>query len=239
MPATASRAVLRQSQFLTRRTAVRYASSTPESAQKAGEAASSAASKASEGLSRVTSTAGPALSNAAQGVGSALRKVGGRTGKVIAFVDLGAVVSIAIVTTTLRLGAHQPSQPPPICVPASLTIYWDETAMIPPTLYYGKVGLELAKLVFRGQNMTPPNLATFQSFYQPLINAFRSPAALKNANFVSPGDIAARVRNASPKELALAGVTLAEVIGFFTVGEMIGRMNIVGYRGHPEHHGDH
>ncbi|GMF76349.1 unnamed protein product [Aspergillus oryzae] len=151
MPATASRAVLRQSQFLTRRTAVRYASSTPESAQKAGEAASSAASKASEGLSRVTSTAGPALSNAAQGVGSALRK----------------------------------------------------------------------------------------SFYQPLINAFRSPAALKNANFVSPGDIAARVRNASPKELALAGVTLAEVIGFFTVGEMIGRMNIVGYRGHPEHHGDH
>lgn len=69
---------------------------------------------------------------------------------------VGAVVSIAIVTTTLRLGAHQPSQPPPICVPASLTIYWDETAMIPPTLYYGKVGLELAKLVFRGQNMTPP-----------------------------------------------------------------------------------
>ncbi|KAE8142565.1 mitochondrial ATP synthase g subunit-domain-containing protein [Aspergillus pseudotamarii] len=214
MPATASRAVLRQSQFLTRRTAVRYASSTPESAQKAGEAASSAASKASEGLSRVTSTAGPALSNAAQGVGSALRKVGGRTGKVIAFVDLGAVVINAIVATT----------------PAS---------MIPPTLYYGKVGLELAKLVFRGQNMTPPNLATFQSFYQPLLNAFRSPAALKNANFVSPGDIAARVRNANKKEIALAGVTLAEIIGFFTVGEMIGRMNIVGYRGHPEHHGDH
>ncbi|KAE8163866.1 mitochondrial ATP synthase g subunit-domain-containing protein [Aspergillus tamarii] len=199
MPATASRAVLRQSQFLTRRTAVRYASSTSESAQKAGEAASSAASKASEGLSRVTSTAGPALSNAAQGVGSALRKVGGRTGKVIAFVD----------------------------------------SMIPPTLYYSKVGLELAKLVFRGQNMTPPNLATFQSFYQPLLNAFRSPAALKNANFVSPGDIAARVRNANKKEIALAGVTLAEIIGFFTVGEMIGRMNIVGYRGHPEHHGDH
>ncbi|KJK62953.1 Mitochondrial ATP synthase g subunit [Aspergillus parasiticus SU-1] len=227
MPATASRAVLRQSQFLTRRTAVRYASSTPESAQKAGEAASSAASKASEGLSRVTSTAGPALSNAAQGVGSALRKVGGRTGKVIAFVDLGAVVSIAIVTTTPALGGA-----PAISTSADMS-------MIPPTLYYGKVGLELAKLVFRGQNMTPPNLATFQSFYQPLINAFRSPAALKNANFVSPGDIAARVRNASPKELALAGVTLAEVIGFFTVGEMIGRMNIVGYRGHPEHHGDH
>lgn len=96
MPATASRAVLRQSQFLTRRTAVRYASSTPESAQKASEAASSAASKASEGLSRVTSTAGPALSNAAQGVGSALRKVGGRTGKVIAFVDCKKISDVLV-----------------------------------------------------------------------------------------------------------------------------------------------
>ncbi|PLB44637.1 hypothetical protein P170DRAFT_289859 [Aspergillus steynii IBT 23096] len=83
MPATASRAVLRQSQFMVRRTAVRHASSTSESASKAGEAASSAASKASEGLSRVSSSAGPALNNAA----SALRKVGGRTGKVISFVD--------------------------------------------------------------------------------------------------------------------------------------------------------
>ncbi|KAH8433560.1 F1F0 ATP synthase subunit g [Aspergillus melleus] len=195
MPATASRAVLRQSQFMVRRTAVRHASSTSESASKAGEAASSAASKASEGLSRVSSSAGPALNNAA----SALRKVGGRTGKVISFVD----------------------------------------SMIPPTIYYTRVGLELGKLVFRGQNMTPPNLATFQSYFQPLINAFRNPATLKNANFVSPQDILARVRNANKKEIALAGVTVAEVIGFFTVGEMIGRMNIVGYRGHPEHHGDH
>ncbi|KAE8148205.1 mitochondrial ATP synthase g subunit-domain-containing protein [Aspergillus avenaceus] len=198
MPATATRAVLRQSKFLTRRTAVRHASSTPESAKKAGEATSSAASKASEGLSRVSSTAGPAISNAAKGMGSALRKVGGRTGKVIAFVD----------------------------------------SMIPPTVYYSRVGLELARLVFRGQNMTPPNLATFQSYFQPLISSFSNPAALKNASF-APSNVVARVRNASVKEIALAGVTVAEVIGFFTVGEMIGRMNIVGYRGHAEHHGDH
>ncbi|RHZ49741.1 F1F0 ATP synthase subunit g [Aspergillus thermomutatus] len=195
MPVTASRAVLRQSQFLTRRTAVRYASNTSEAASKASQTASQAASKASEGLSRVTSTAGPAISNAAQGLGSALRKVGGRTGKVIAFVD----------------------------------------SLIPPTIYYSKVGLELAKLVFRGQNMTPPNLATFQAYFQPLVNAARNPATLKN---FSPQNIISRVRNANKKEIAFAGVTAAEVIGFFTVGEMIGRMNIVGYRGHAEH-GDH
>ncbi|GFN14450.1 F1F0 ATP synthase subunit g [Aspergillus tubingensis] len=198
MPATASRAVLRQSQFLTRRSAVRYASSTSEAASKAGETASSAASKASEGLSRVSSTTGPAISNAAQGLGSALRKVGGRTGKVIAFVD----------------------------------------SMIPPTVYYSKVGIELAKLVFRGQNMTPPNMATFQAYFQPLTNAFRNPAAFKNSSF-APSNIISRVRTANKKEIALAGVTAAEIVGFFTVGEIIGRMNIVGYKGQPEHHGHH
>ncbi|KAL4873833.1 hypothetical protein BDV12DRAFT_159697 [Aspergillus spectabilis] len=193
MPATASRAVLRQSQFLTRRTAVRHSSSTSQAASKATETASSTASKAQEGLSRVTSSAGPAISNAAQGLGNTLKKVGGRTGKVVSFIE----------------------------------------SLIPPTLYYSRVGLELGKLVFRGQNMTPPNVATFQSYYQPLINSLRNPAALSNA--VSPQSILARVRNANKKEIALAGVTAAEVIGFFTVGEIIGRFNIVGYRGEPDH----
>ena len=82
MPA-ATRAVLRQSQFLTRRTFVRHASSTSEAASKAGQSASNAASKAQEGLSKATAAAGPALSSAA----SALRKVGGPVGKVVKFVD--------------------------------------------------------------------------------------------------------------------------------------------------------
>lgn len=68
-----------------------------------------------------------------------------------------------------------------------------------------------------------------------MVNAARNPANLKN---FSPQNIISRVRNANKKEIAFAGVTAAEVIGFFTVGEMIGRMNIVGYRG-PAEHGDH
>ncbi|RDW90216.1 F1F0 ATP synthase subunit g [Aspergillus mulundensis] len=193
MPATATRAVLRQSQFLTR-TAVRHSSSTSQAASKATETASSTASKAQEGLSRVSSSAGPAISNAAQGLGNTLKKVGGRTGKVVSFIE----------------------------------------SMIPPTIYYSRVGLELGKLVFRGQNMTPPSTATFQSYFQPLVNSLRNPATLQNAKF-SPQNILARVRNANKKEIALAGVTAAEVIGFFTVGEIIGRFNIVGYRGEAGH----
>lgn len=76
------------------------------------------------------------------------------------------------------------------------------------------------------------NVATFQAYLEPLI---RNPT---NSAF-APSNIIARIRNANKKELAFAGVTAAEVIGFFTVGEMIGRMNIIGYRGEPEHAGHH
>ena len=96
MSVQATRAVLRQSRFVTRRAGVRYASSTSETASKATEAASSAASKASQGLSRVTSSAGPAISSAAQNVGGALRKIGGRTGNLIAFVDCKCILRLLI-----------------------------------------------------------------------------------------------------------------------------------------------
>jgi F-type H+-transporting ATPase subunit g len=40
------------------------------------------------------------------------------------------------------------------------------------------------------------------------------------------------------KTLAGAGIILAEVIGFFTIGEMIGRFKLVGYRS-SAHHEEH
>lgn len=32
----------------------------------------------------------------------------------------------------------------------------NDPALIPPTIYYSRVGLELSKIVFRGQKMSPP-----------------------------------------------------------------------------------
>jgi F-type H+-transporting ATPase subunit g len=91
-------------------------------------------------------------------------------------------------------------------------------------------------------HMIPPSsadkfirsLSTFQTYFQPIINAIRNPSTLKNFYF-SPQSILARVWNLDKRELAFVGVTAAEVIGFFTVGEMIGRFKIVGYRGEPVH----
>jgi hypothetical protein len=63
-------------------------------ANKATEAAKETAGKAKEyqakaaqGLSRVAGAAGPAIAGAARGLTSALSKVGGRTGKLISFIE--------------------------------------------------------------------------------------------------------------------------------------------------------
>lgn len=58
-----------------------------ETASKAKVTASEYAGKAQQGLSRVTSSAGPAIARAAQGVSGALGRIGGRTGRLVAFVE--------------------------------------------------------------------------------------------------------------------------------------------------------
>lgn len=89
-----SRTVLRQSMKAPARAARRFESTSTkateaakDTAAKASEKASDFQSKASEGLSRVTSSAGPAISGAAKNLGNALGKVGGRTGRLIAFIE--------------------------------------------------------------------------------------------------------------------------------------------------------
>ncbi|KAM5355434.1 hypothetical protein ACJ41O_002080 [Fusarium nematophilum] len=159
--------------------------------QKAAQATKDTATKAQEGLSRVTAAAGPAIAGAAKGLTNALGKVGGRTGKVISFVE----------------------------------------RQVPFVVYYSKVGLEVGKLVFNGQKMSPPNLATFQTTYQNLLKSFQNRSIIQSSQ-----NAIQQVRNIGPAQVAAGGVVLAEVIGFFTVGEIIGRFKLVGYRGEPSSH---
>lgn len=58
-----------------------------QTAAKATAAASEFSAKAAQGLSRVSSAAGPAIAGAAKGAAEALGKVGGRTGRVIGFIE--------------------------------------------------------------------------------------------------------------------------------------------------------
>merc|ERR1711939_609473 len=109
-------------------------------------------------------------------------------------------------------------------------------SLIPPTVYYSRVGLELARIVFKGQSMAPPSTAHFQ----PLINVFRNPRSIGSTmssmtSSVNPESLLSTVRNVNSQQLTTAGIVFAQVLGFFTVGEMIGRFKVVGYHGEPHH----
>ena len=165
-----------------------------QAASKASSTASEYTAKASQGLSRVSSAAGPAIANAAKGVSGALGRVGGRTGRLIAFIE----------------------------------------RQVPFVIYYSKVGIELSKIVFRGQNMTPPPVSTFQSYFGNVVKQVQNPSTLlQSAQKTAPssGSVLQRVRNINKGQAIAGGVLFAECLGFFTVGEMIGRFKLIGYHG--------
>ncbi|EMF13969.1 ATP synthase subunit G [Sphaerulina musiva SO2202] len=205
-----SRMVLRQSKVLFQRRAASTTSEAANAASKAGtaakETAQSTASKAQQGLSRVTSSAGPALSKAVSSVSNSLSTVGGRTGALIGFVQ----------------------------------------GLIPHVVYYGKVVGELGKIVYSGRGMQPPNAQSVQSAIAPLRNAVSNPASFgsrtakaaeKTADqaIQNPQSFVERLRNLDPAALTQVGIVTAETIGFFSIGEIIGRFKLVGYRSSAVH----
>ncbi|KAI9759295.1 MAG: hypothetical protein M4579_002424 [Chaenotheca gracillima] len=204
---SASRAVLRRGVLRSQR-CVRQSSTTSEAAQ----AASTGASKASGAASNVTSKASEGLSRVTSSAGPAISGAARGVGNALG-----------------RIGGR-----------TGRFIGFVES-MIPPTVYYSKVGFELSKIVFRGQKMSPPSLQAFQSYFQPLIHAARNPSGAfstlaPSTQSLAPSNILNSARNVDRQQLVTLGVISAELLGFFTVGEMVGRMKIVGYRGEKEEH---
>jgi F-type H+-transporting ATPase subunit g len=52
---------------------------------------------------------------------------------------------------------------------------------------------------------------------------------------MSPQSVLSSIRNVNTQQLATVGVIGAEILGFFTVGTMIGRMKLIGYHGEVHH----
>ncbi|KIW90050.1 uncharacterized protein Z519_09481 [Cladophialophora bantiana CBS 173.52] len=172
---------------------------------------SEAVSKAQESSKQVVSKASEGLSRVTSSAGSAISKVGSSAYGALSKVGgrTGRVISFV-------------------------------ESLIPPTIYYSRVGWELARIVFKNQQMAPPSVAQFQSYFQPLINVFRNPASISSSassafKAVNPDAVLGTIRNANRSQLTTVGIIFAQVVGFFTVGEMIGRMKIVGYHGEPHH----
>jgi F-type H+-transporting ATPase subunit g len=96
--------------------------------------------------------------------------------------------------------------------------------------------------------MSASPLATFQSYFGNAAQSLKNPSALlstasQTASSAAstatqqPTAILQRLRNVNKASLVAGGVVAAECLGFFTVGEMIGRLKIVGY--HGETHAAH
>jgi F-type H+-transporting ATPase subunit g len=72
------------------------------------------------------------------------------------------------------------------------------------------------------------DLAAFQQTYKQLLNPATYREAARSAIQV--------LREGNAKDLVFAAVLTAEIIGFFKVGEIIGRRKLVGYRAQTHHH---
>lgn len=82
---------------------------------------------------------------------------------------------------------------------------------------------------------------TVQGYLTPIAHAIRNPTTLtsatQNVGLNAQQSFLSRVRNLDTDTLLGVGIVTAETVGFFCVGQMIGRFKIVGYRGgHSEHH---
>ena len=88
---------------------------------------------------------------------------------------------------------------------------------------------------------------TLQSYLTPVQNAVRNPSALASRSaqaaanttdtaLTNPQSFLIRLRNLDTAALGTVAIITAETIGFFSVGEIIGRFKIVGYRGETHAH---
>jgi F-type H+-transporting ATPase subunit g len=86
-------------------------------------------------------------------------------------------------------------------------------------------------------------LQQFQTELQPLIKLLQNPKQLANtvssSPLLQPSNLLSTVKNADTATVTKYAVVAAEVIGFFSVGEIIGRMKLVGYRSSRHGHGSH
>ncbi|KAF2649363.1 hypothetical protein K491DRAFT_698150 [Lophiostoma macrostomum CBS 122681] len=97
----------------------------------------------------------------------------------------------------------------------------------------------MGKVVARERKMSPPDVSAFQGYVQPLLNGLRNPSSLLQRAPTSGAEqtnVLNQVRNMSREQWTTVGVVAAEVVGFFSIGEMIGRWKIVGYRHTGEAH---
>ena len=90
--------------------------------------------------------------------------------------------------------------------------------------------------------MISRSVASVQQFVNSIPQVLRNPtAAFRSAGFAdaSTGSFLNRIRNLNREQTISLGVIGAELLGFFTLGKVLGRRKLVGYRGDSHNNGGH
>ncbi|CCD26131.2 F1F0 ATP synthase subunit g NDAI_0G03540 [Naumovozyma dairenensis CBS 421] len=96
-------------------------------------------------------------------------------------------------------------------------------ALMQKSMYYGKVGAELSKTVYKQEGFQPPKIGEFKKVY---CNIFEMGKHYMN----KPQAFIGLVKGAGKNDLIKFGAYGVQLLGFYSVGEVIGRRKIVGYR---------
>lgn len=106
------------------------------------------------------------------------------------------------------------------------------TNTVNKTIYWSKVTGELAKQVYLKEKLTPPSIADFQTVYQ---NLYKQALELTT----KPQQVLAFAKGLNKNSLLNYGAIFIQIVGLFSLGEVIGRRQIVGYPQFgpaPSHH---
>lgn len=103
------------------------------------------------------------------------------------------------------------------------------SAFATKTIYYGKVGAELSKQVYLKERLQPPSIDEFKRAYIGLYQ--------RGSFYASrPKDVINLVKAFKKDDYIKYSALLIQLLGFYSVGEIIGRRKIVGYKNYEEHH---
>ncbi|CAI5756430.1 unnamed protein product [Candida verbasci] len=103
------------------------------------------------------------------------------------------------------------------------------TGLLNSTIYWAKVGGELSKAIYKHEKLSPPSFKEFESVYQQALKLIKSPKDQEK--------LFQQLKQYKPTQqhLVQVGVYGIQLAAFFSVGEIIGRRQIVGYP-KPSHH---
>lgn len=97
-------------------------------------------------------------------------------------------------------------------------------------VYWGKVGAEVGKQVYKAEKLAPPSGKDFQTVYQNVLKFVYSPQQQKE--FFNKA-----VQFRPTKEVGVKSAVYGiQLLAFFSLGEIIGRRKLIGYPAVGHHH---